>query len=260
MNEQGDRLRLVTGTWRDDETDRVDYQVHILGTESVDGDLPLISTLPNDSRPAEIGKPNESLYGVRFAGDRLYMVTFEIIDPLYVIDLSDETDPYIAGELEIPGFSDFLVPLSEDLLMGLGSQGSFLKMELFNVSDISMPLSQDVHLFSEGVIQSRSSATYDRRAYTQLAISDDELRVAIPLRVRTNTEYLNQLAQLEITDIQSPLLAAINEVGRLATDSDSASFYGKPRTILDGEAVFHIREADVWTGFWGSSELVSSPE
>ena len=67
--------------------------------------------MPNDSRPEEIGKPNERLYGVRFLGDTAYAVTFERIDPLYAIDLSNPLDPFIAGELEVTGFSDFLHPM-----------------------------------------------------------------------------------------------------------------------------------------------------
>ena len=166
----------------------------------------------------------------------------------------------MAGELEIPGFSDFLVPLSENLLMGLGSQDRFLKMELFNVSDISAPLSQDVLLFDEGVNRSWSSAQYDRRAYTQQAISATELRVAIPINITTDSEYLRQLSQIEITDIDNPLLASLEEVGRLTAEDGSRDYYGEPRTILDGDAIFHIRDAEIWTGFWGSSDLVSGPE
>ena len=47
-------------------------------------------------------------------------MTFERIDPLYVLDLSTPTDPIIAGELEVTGFSDFLHPINDQLLMGLG--------------------------------------------------------------------------------------------------------------------------------------------
>ena len=44
-------------------------------------------------------------------GDRAYMVTFERIDPLYVIDLSVATAPTIVGELE-SSFSDLLHEVS----------------------------------------------------------------------------------------------------------------------------------------------------
>jgi uncharacterized secreted protein with C-terminal beta-propeller domain len=33
--------------------------------------------------------PGEQIYSARFMGDRLYMVTFKKVDPLFVIDLSE---------------------------------------------------------------------------------------------------------------------------------------------------------------------------
>ena len=84
--------------------------------------LEIIGRLPSDARPEEIGKPNESLFAVRFAGDRAYAVTFRQIDPLYVIDLSTPTDPRIAGALLLPGFSEFLHPVTDALLLGLGTR------------------------------------------------------------------------------------------------------------------------------------------
>ena len=41
--------------------------------------------------------PDERIWSARFVGNRAYLVTFEIIDPLWVIDLSDPTDPVILG-------------------------------------------------------------------------------------------------------------------------------------------------------------------
>ena len=123
--------------------DFVDHQLYILRESSTRPELEIVSTLPNDSRPEEIGKPNEALYGVRFLGDVAYAVTFERIDPLYAIDLSIPADPFIAGELEVTGFSDFLHPVTDDLLLGLGrSAEGGIKVELFDVSSIAQPLSR----------------------------------------------------------------------------------------------------------------------
>ena len=82
-----------------------------------------MATLPNEQRPAEIGKPNEDLYGVRFLGDTLYLVTFERTDPLYVLDLSNATwIRLIAGELSVPGFSDFPAPGEQRAIAGLSAR------------------------------------------------------------------------------------------------------------------------------------------
>ena len=55
--------------------------------------------------------PNETIWSARFIGDRGYLVTFENIDPLWVIDLSNPFNPVILGELEVPGVSTYILSL-----------------------------------------------------------------------------------------------------------------------------------------------------
>ena len=88
----------------------------------------------------------ESIFAVRFAGDVGYVVTFRQVDPLYVLDLSDPTDPKQVGELKIPGFSRYLHPLSGGLLLGVGRDADpetgwerGLQATLFDVSDPANP-------------------------------------------------------------------------------------------------------------------------
>ncbi|MCY3569389.1 MAG: beta-propeller domain-containing protein [Chloroflexi bacterium] len=88
----------------------------------------------------------ESIFAVRFAGDVGYVVTFRQVDPLYVLDLSDPTDPKSVGELKIPGFSRYLHPLSGGLLLGVGRDADpetgwerGLQATLFDVSDPANP-------------------------------------------------------------------------------------------------------------------------
>ncbi len=95
--------------------------------------------------------PGERIHAARFLGDRAYLVTFRSIDPLFAIDLSVETAPRILGELNISGYSDYLYPIDEDHLLGIGQDaanttvGGFnepmgLKIALFNVSDATHPV------------------------------------------------------------------------------------------------------------------------
>lgn len=84
------------------------------------GALVKVGELPNAARPQALGKPGEQLYATRFMGNRGYLVTYRLTDPLYVLDLSDPTDPKVAGELQVSGYSDYLFPLSENLLLGVG--------------------------------------------------------------------------------------------------------------------------------------------
>jgi Beta propeller domain len=117
------------------------------GTSQNSGPLALqvVASLPNAKRPALLGKPGEQLQGVRFVGDRAYLVTFRRTDPLYVLDLSSDTDPKMAGQLEVPGFSDQLFPLPNGLLLGVGrdadanGRAKGVKVALFDVANANQP-------------------------------------------------------------------------------------------------------------------------
>jgi inhibitor of cysteine peptidase len=95
--------------------------------------------------------PGESIYSTRFVGDRGYIVTFRKIDPLFVIDLSEPTNPTVLGQLKVTGYSDYLHPYDETHLIGIGKEteaseeGDFawyqgVKISLFDVSDVSNPV------------------------------------------------------------------------------------------------------------------------
>jgi uncharacterized secreted protein with C-terminal beta-propeller domain len=95
-------------------------------------------------RVGGLGK-GERIYAVRFVGDKGYVVTFRQVDPLYTLDLSDKRNPKVLGELKILGYSAYLHPVSDDLLLGVGqdasAQGSRLgtQLSLFDVSDLRNP-------------------------------------------------------------------------------------------------------------------------
>lgn len=92
----------------------------------------------------------ERIYSVRYIGDMAYVVTFRETDPLFAIDCSDPTAPVVKGELKIPGFSEYLHPLDETTLIGVGRNtmtnryGAVmedgLKISLFDVSDPENPV------------------------------------------------------------------------------------------------------------------------
>jgi uncharacterized secreted protein with C-terminal beta-propeller domain len=88
----------------------------------------------------------ERIYAVRFFDDKGFVVTFRQVDPLYAIDLSDPEHPRVAGELKIEGYSSYLHPVGEDLLLGIGQDASGtgrirgLQLSLFDVSDLAKPV------------------------------------------------------------------------------------------------------------------------
>ena len=122
----------------------------------------------------------ERIFSVRFAGDIGYVVTFRQVDPLYVIDLADPTAPSVAGELKIPGFSTYLHPIGDGLLIGVGQDADDTgrtrgtKVSLFDVGNPAAPGELDVIVFPNGY----SEAEWDHRAFLYWA---PEEMVAIPL-------------------------------------------------------------------------------
>jgi len=121
---------------------------------------------------------DERIYSVRFMGDVGYMVTYRNVDPLFVFDLSDPSKPLKTGELEIPGFSQYLHPVGDKYLVGFGrnteerfyldeagkkvSTGSTkdlgFKISLFDVSNLYNPKEVFVKAYLEG---SYSPASYN---------------------------------------------------------------------------------------------------
>ncbi|MBT3182692.1 MAG: hypothetical protein HN337_09340 [Deltaproteobacteria bacterium] len=115
----------------------------------------------------------EKLHAVRFVGDKGYLVTFKKVDPLFVLDLSNPSEPLLKGELKIPGFSSYLHPFGENHLIGLGfdadDQGDFawtqgLKVSLFDVSNPSNPIEVGHRLI--GSRMSYSAAVEEHHAFT----------------------------------------------------------------------------------------------
>ncbi|MBQ1327999.1 MAG: beta-propeller domain-containing protein [Eubacterium sp.] len=85
---------------------------------------------------------NETIKSVRFMGDTAYMVTFRRTDPLFAVDLSDPENPEIIGYIKLPGFSDYLQPYGDNLLLGVGfsadettGRTSCIKLSMFDISD-----------------------------------------------------------------------------------------------------------------------------
>ncbi|MCW2998702.1 MAG: benzoate transporter [Solirubrobacterales bacterium] len=123
-------------------------------------------------RVGDLGK-GERIYAVRFVGDAGYVVTFRQIDPLYVVDLSTPTAPRVRGELKITGYSAYLHPLGDDLLLGVGQEATpegrraGSQVSLFDVSDPTAPKRLSQKLLGQG----SSTAEFDPHAFLYWAPS-----------------------------------------------------------------------------------------
>lgn len=104
----------------------------------------------------------ERIYSARFIGDRAYLVTFRRVDPLFVIDLKDPSDPKVLGELKIPGYSDYLHPYDENHIIGVGRETG-VKMALFDVSDPEQP--KEISKYEVGGWETDSYALGDHKAF-----------------------------------------------------------------------------------------------
>jgi hypothetical protein len=262
MSEHDGNLRVLTTEWMPDPADSFDHRLFVLRQKAAEPALEIVGRLPNNLRPAEIGKPNEQLFGVRFTGERAYAITFLRIDPLYVFDLANPADPRIAGQLELPGVSDYLHPVSQDLLLGLGRDGSRVKLELFDVSVLENPQSRGT-VFAPGPI-SLSEATWDRHAFTYLP-ADAADRVAIPVTsydsVPPHDSNGASLLQLEIAGKQVPSSAQLRDAGSVIPPfgSEIERFADRSRSFIHGDTVFYVRRGAVWASNWSTPAQVNGP-
>ena len=273
INEYEGHLRIVTTERTGDSSDSVDHRLSILKLNTQELEMELVATLPNKDRPEAIGKPNENLYGVRFMGDTAYLVTFERIDPLYVLDLSTPTDPVIAGELMVTGFSDFLHPVSDQLLMGLGQdENGLTKLELFNVENMSSPYSlgtvtlgiEDGLISPDSLNWSYSEARYNRHAFTYQVISDTQDRFLVPATLSFYNEQSgyqdeDRLYLFEINDKNTALTASINKVGYITAKRNERWYSSRNRGVIDGDAVYYINDSSVWSTLWSNPTQQEGP-
>ena len=161
MDENGDRFRVATTS---------EYYIQHQGTVRANAVYVLDEQLDIVGELEKIA-PDESIFSARFMGDRLYLVTFEQIDPFFVIDLSSDT-PKILGELKIPGFSNYLHPYDDEHVIGIGRdtkvvnrgvQQMGIKIALFNVADVNNPKVQDDIVIGDGSTYSES--LHDHKAF-----------------------------------------------------------------------------------------------
>jgi hypothetical protein len=113
----------------------------------------------------------ERIQSVRWFGDLAVLVTFRQVDPLYTVDLSDPTAPEVLGELKIRGFSDYLHPVGDDLLLGIGQdatargQNLGAQAAMFDLTDLEHVVRTDAVSFRRATSMPVGS---DPRTFTYL--------------------------------------------------------------------------------------------
>ncbi len=247
-----------------------------------------IARLPNEQRPAHIGKPGEQLYASRFLGDKAYLVTFRQTDPLYVIDLSDPSSPFLAGELEIEGYSDYLHPVGENHLLGLGKgaipdtsgfgdggRGAFtqgVKVSLFDVSNPADP--REVQSLEIGKRGTESSALYDHHGITyrperdgepgRLAFSIDVADIPPDFFDGPRTWYFWRESGLHAFEIRTGDDAGISDAGKIIVEAATPQMpwgpqRGNDRSLFVDDAVFYVHGEQVYGARWGDLGNFNGP-
>ena len=227
MDESQDRFRVATtteiytqyeGTIRSNSVYVLDEQLKIVG------ELEGIAV-------------DESIFSARFMDDRLYLVTFQQIDPFFVIDLSSDT-PKILGELKIPGFSNYLHPFDEEHVIGIGRdtkevdngrvQQLGIKIALFNVADVNNPKVADDIVIGDSSTQ--SEALYNHKAFF-LDKSREMMSIPISGDIKsldTNSKMFapeyNRWSGFYIFDINK--INGIESKGTITHTDENSRYYG----------------------------------
>lgn len=129
LDEYGTYLRVVSTCWDNQSA------ANINALFVLNEDLQIVGKIDDLA-------PGETIYSARLMGDTGYFVTYRQMDPLFSVDLSDPENPRILGELKITGFSEYLHPYSDNLLLGIGwetdpqtQETLGLKLSMFDTSD-----------------------------------------------------------------------------------------------------------------------------
>ena len=263
MDQEGDRFRVATTT---------EYYTQYQGTVRANAVYILNDQLEIVGGLDQIA-PDESIFSSRFIGDRLYLVTFQQIDPFFVIDLSTDT-PKILGELKIPGFSNYLHPFDEEHIIGIGRdtkeigdnrvQQLGVKIALFNVADVNNPkVADDIVI---GDRSTNSEALHNHKAFffdktreiLSIPISGDvgnleglsSSKMIAPDNNRWDGFYVFNLSSVDGFDLK----------GTINHSDDSSRYYGmnNARTFYINDVLYTASEDHLKMNSFDNLEEINS--
>ncbi len=249
MDEHNGYLRIATtsGNWGESLTN----QVYV-----IDNAFQVVGKIEGIAK-------GETIKSVRFTGNTGYVVTFEQTDPLFVIDLSDPTAPVIKGELKIPGFSAYLHPVGDGLLLGVGADGDDngqnggMKVSLFDVSNPENPVECDkvtVNVTDSGNVYTylQSDAYYTHKAMcwddmnSTMYVPYVEMIEIFTQRGYENKHYGNILAVK--VDSENKKLASDGSYKVLTSDGDSYSSFCRV-TYIDNILMGYVNDDNAFYSF-----------
>lgn len=263
MDENGDRFRVATTT---------EYYTQYQGTTRSNAVYVLDEQLSIVGSLDEIAM-DESIFSARFIDDRLYLVTFQQIDPFFVIDLSADT-PKILGELKIPGFSNYLHPYDEEHIIGIGRdtkeigdnrvQQLGIKIALFNVADVNNPKVADEVIIGD-------SSTNSESLHNHKAFFFDKRNEILSIPVNGDMKTLNEVTNSnKITPEQNRWsgfyvfnldnIEGFTLKGTITHSSEDSRYYGmnNARTFYIEDVLYTTSEEYLKMNFINNLEEINS--
>ena len=190
----------------------------------------------------------ERVYSARFDGNTAYVVTYKQVDPLFVIDVSNPRNPTITGQVKVPGYSSYLHPVGDDLLLGIGrdTKDSYiindkgqqeevgtiddgLKLSLFKITN-----GEPVEVDTVKVADSRniySDVTYDHKA---LMVDREKNNFAFSVDDYSSDRYTNIAFVYNISGEK------LTEQARLRDASDNYVYIGQERLCYIGDVLYYV--------------------
>ena len=181
---------------------------------------------------------DEHVEAVRYIGEKAYVITYEQTDPLFVIDVSEPTNPVIEGSVKIDGFSTLLVPADNDTLFGIGHATATtkfgevqegLKLVTFDVSDPSVPKVSDAKEF----LNAYSEVQYNHKALVKNAAAD---YYAIPYNQYDDEDYYFEHGGVLVVRIQNGEIQVVKDYQEMDTEIR--------RCVYIGDYIYTIDEDD----------------
>lgn len=246
MDENGDRFRVATTK---------EYYSQFKGTVRTNAVYVLDENLKIAGGLDDVA-PDESIFSARFMGDRLYLVTFQQIDPFFVIDLSTD-DPKILGELKIPGFSNYLHPYDDEHIIGLGRDTKDLgngrvqqlgvKVAIFDVSNVKDPEVIDDFVIGD-------SSTYSAALDNHKAFFFDKKRNILSIPIASDAHSLEGLSSKIAPDwnrwngfyvFDLDYINGINLKGTVTHSEDGTRYYdmGNSRTFYISDVLYTVSDS-----------------
>jgi hypothetical protein len=234
MSEYDGTLRVVTttGQW----SARTSTAVRVLDADT----LKVLGSVGGLGR-------GEQVHAVRFLGPLAYVVSYESVDPLYVVDLHDPAHPTLAGSLTITGYSDYLHPVADGRLLGVGESVSpsgivdGLQVSLFDVDTPAHPTRLD-HVTKQ---HTPSETPIDPHAF--LYWPDRKLAV-IPI----DSWNANQSGAALVVHVDGDDLSVVGTIRNPAVSSADSYDTGIERTMVIGNDIWTMSSAGLQVSDIGS--------